>query len=157
MSTKYLLIHRGPDGTVGFRKGPVDGAFPGKPSAADAVAMILIGKRAETDAKMARRFASALGRMEVGAILGHGGSNYDFRILPAYFTADKKPVPITPGLKIITNDLKWGIVEPTQFMNETDPFLPGGQFFDGWYNVNHLDGSRYAKFNGERLGTKKPE
>ena len=154
--TAFLLIHRDPEGNVNSIKGRCRGAFLTMKDAADAVAKALVGKQAEPNGKLAANFASAFAGMPIGTILGHGGSNHDFRILPAYFTADAAPIAIRPGLKVITNDMVWAIVEPTQFMNETDPFLPGGQFFDGWYNVNHLDGSRYAKFNGERLGTRKP-
>lgn len=66
-----------------------------------------------------------------------------------YFTSDR--VEITPGLKVMTNEAKWGVIDPAQFIRgcNTDP---GGQYFDGWFIVLYENGDR-ALMNGERLRT----
>ena len=157
MSTKYLLIHRNPSGRIAAVKGPHPGGlFITHATAARAAEKVLRRSGAETDLKIARNFALVFSRQPISTLYGHG-SGHDFRVLRADFTADICPVPIKPGMKVITNDLEWARIEPTQFMDEKDDFGPGGRFFDGWYLVTHEDGSRYTKFNGERLGTKKPE
>lgn len=157
MSTKYLLIHRNPSGRIAAVEGPHSGGlFITHATAARATEKVLRRSGAEKNQKIARDFSLTFSRTPVGTLRGHG-SGHDFRILPADFTADITPVPITPNLKVITIDMEWVHIEPTQFMDEKDDFGPGGRFFDGWYLVVHGNGSRYNKFNGERLGTKKPE
>lgn len=149
MSTqRYLLIRRTPDRVIKARTL----TFTGVRAAAGAAGQILHDNAGVWEGD-AQKFAAALTAQPVGVIWGHP-SGYDFRILPAHFTADG--IAITPGLRVITNDLKWGTVEVDQFMNEADPFGPGGQHADGWYHLNHEDGTRYARFNGERLGTVRP-
>jgi hypothetical protein len=65
-------------------------------------------------------------------------------------------VEITPGLRVMTNDWRWGTVEASQF---TDGGLtyPGGEYFDGWFYVIY-DGQdgRGSRFNGERMTTYPP-
>ncbi len=73
-----------------------------------------------------------------------------------YYTADG--VEITPGLRVLDYDHRWGVVTEEQF---TDGGLlsPGGEYFDGWYYVRadeDLPDSRGTRFNGERLTTKDP-
>ena len=144
----YLLIHRDAEGNITAPNVP----YKTFAHAARGAGMALERHKLAGSAA-ARNFASALARRPLGTIWGHG-SGYDFRILRPDFTADG--VAITPGLKVITNDLKWGLVEPTQFMSEKDSFAPGGEHHDGWYLLTHEDGTLYAKFNGERLGIRHP-
>jgi hypothetical protein len=63
-------------------------------------------------------------------------------------------VEITAGLRVFTNDWVWGTVSARQFERGgmTDP---GGQYFDGWYDVE-LDTGRTALLNGERMTTREP-
>lgn len=66
-----------------------------------------------------------------------------------FYTSDG--VEITPGLRVMTIDVKWGTVEPEQFTRErsTDP---GGEYFDGWFDVLYEDGTK-TLMNGERMRT----
>lgn len=149
----FILIRRLPDDTIKAHTTP----FRTFAHAARAAGQSLQDSQAAGSAA-ARLFADALARRPLGTIWGHD-SGCDFRILRAHLTTDA--VAITPGLRVITNDLKWGFVEPTQFMNEADSFGPGGEYFDdpregGWYLLTHEDGVPYAKFNGARLATKSP-
>jgi hypothetical protein len=61
-------------------------------------------------------------------------------------------VPITPGLRVFTNDCEWGTVEPGQFTRGglSDP---GGELFDGWYSVSLPNGGT-RRYDGERLSTR---
>lgn len=61
-------------------------------------------------------------------------------------------VVISPGLRVITNDLIWGTVEAAQF-TDGGPLDPGGEYFDGWFYVMYDDGRR-GRFNGERMSTR---
>ena len=145
----YLLIYRDPKGHVSSVKSKPYRNFN---HAVRAAGMTLLSRQVVGSAAT-QSFANALARRPLGTVYGHA-AGHDFRILRADFTADG--VAITPGLKVITNDLKWGIVEPNQFMSEHDAFGPGGEYFDGWYLIVHEDGTLYAKFNGERLGIRHP-
>lgn len=64
-------------------------------------------------------------------------------------------VEITPGLRVMTNDWKWGTVEPKQFTNGGMTY-PGGELFDGWFFVIYDGDERGSRFNGERLTTRAP-
>ncbi|MBQ6358489.1 MAG: hypothetical protein IJI97_05970 [Clostridia bacterium] len=69
--------------------------------------------------------------------------------METYYTSDG--VEITPGLKVMTNEVKWGIIDPAQFTSGRSTH-PGGEYFNGWFDVLYEDGSRVL-MNGERLRT----
>jgi hypothetical protein len=70
-----------------------------------------------------------------------------------YKTADG--VLITPGLRVFTNDWEWGTVTERQF-ERGGMSDPGGEYFDGWFEVQ-LDGrTGYKIYNGERMTTREP-
>lgn len=66
-----------------------------------------------------------------------------------HYTSDR--VEITPGLEVMTNEARWGVIDHAQFTSgrSTDP---GSKLFDGWFQVNYGDGS-HTFMNGERLRT----
>lgn len=149
--TQYLLIRRIPTGKIAS-----SGPFTSRGHAAVAAARTLTGAGVASAAK-ARAFAEALGLLDVGQVHSYeqeGGKSYDFRVLVADFTVNG--VAITPGLRVLDYDRKWGAVEAPQFMDD-GMMTPGGEYFDGWYRV-HRDGEAraYKKFNGERLTTREP-
>lgn len=135
----YLLIHRGPGGRVGAH--PT--VFDDVDDAARATTQYV-----RDDYAAAVTFASEFATMLPGSVAEHD-SGYSFRIIKADFTADERPVPITPGLKVHINDQWDGIVEPTQFMF-TGLMDPGSRFHDGWYLV-YKNGKPHNKYNGERM------
>jgi hypothetical protein len=145
-----LLIRRSPLGKITAYG---DTAYSSVEHAALAAKGSLIGSGV-AGSRNARLFGDALGRRPVGTVWGHP-SGYDFRILEAHHTSDR--ALITPSLRVLDYDRRWGVVEPTQFMDE-GIMAPGGQYFDGWYYI-HCDGDDqpYKKFNGERLATKEPK
>ncbi|MGW3274938.1 hypothetical protein ACWDFH_26210 [Streptomyces kronopolitis] len=59
---------------------------------------------------------------------------------------------IEPGIRVLDYDRKWGIVDPNQFTRGGD-FDPGGQYFDGWYDIVRDDGST-SRMNGTRMTTR---
>ncbi|MEV8601857.1 hypothetical protein AB0465_18485 [Streptomyces griseoviridis] len=61
-------------------------------------------------------------------------------------------VEITPGLRVLDYDRKWGVVDPAQFERGGD-LDPGGKHFNGWYDIKRDDGST-SLMNGERLTTR---
>lgn len=68
-------------------------------------------------------------------------------------------VEIIPGLRVFTTSARWGTVEANQFTRgrSTDP---GGEFFDGWFDVVEDDdkgqpGGGTVLLNGERMSTVK--
>ncbi|MFE4335379.1 hypothetical protein ACFRQM_40040 [Streptomyces sp. NPDC056831] len=64
-------------------------------------------------------------------------------------------IEITSGLRVFNYyDRKWGVVAPAQF-ERTGDLSPGGELFDGWYDVRHDDGST-ALLNGHRISTFDP-
>lgn len=145
--SQFLLIRRSPLGKI---------TAYGNTTYADVEHAALAAKGALVSSGVAgtgnaRLFADALGRRPIGTVWGHL-SGYGFRILPAHFTTDR--AAITPGLRVLDYDRRWGIVEPSQFMDD-GMMAPGGQYFDGWYYVQRDGDERaYKKFNGERLITK---
>lgn len=144
----FILIRQLPSGEIAAHGTP----FVTFEHAAAAAARFLTENKLAGSAA-ARLYANALARRPLAAVHPHT-SGYAFRILRADFTTDN--VAITPGLRVITNDVRWATVEATQFMCETDAFGPGGIYHDGWYNLTGEDGHPYNKFNGERLATKSP-
>ncbi|MEU0214059.1 hypothetical protein ABZ281_02685 [Streptomyces sp. NPDC006265] len=64
-------------------------------------------------------------------------------------------VEITSGLRVFNYyDRKWGVISPAQF-ERTGDLAPGGKHFNGWYDVQHEDGSK-ALLNGHRMATYDP-
>ncbi|MFV0135553.1 hypothetical protein ACLGIH_20415 [Streptomyces sp. HMX87] len=64
-------------------------------------------------------------------------------------------VEITAGLKVFNYyDQKWGVVTQEQFERNGD-IDPGGKHFNGWYDVQHDDGSTVL-LNGHRMSTVNP-
>ncbi|AZM47848.1 hypothetical protein DMB38_20485 [Streptomyces sp. WAC 06738] len=61
-------------------------------------------------------------------------------------------VEITPGLRVLDYDRKWGVVDPEQFERK-GMCDPGGEYFNGWYEIKRDDGSR-SLMNGTRLTTR---
>lgn len=150
MSTKpYILVRRTPAGLICAHTA----AFDGYIRAARTAGQVLYNNGAVKTKAAANAFSEALRKQPIGTIWGHP-SGYDFRILRADFTTDG--VAITPGLRVITNDFRWGLVEATQFLSESS-VAPGGQFFDHFYLLNdETDRYPYARFDSERLSTKDP-
>ena len=70
--------------------------------------------------------------------------------MPQHHTVDG--VPITPGLRVFTNDCVWGTVLPEQW-NHPDSANPDSDTFDGWFRVS-VPGGGYRIYNGERLSTR---
>lgn len=75
-----------------------------------------------------------------------------------YLTYDG--VEIVAGLRVYTNNARWGTVEAKQFTRgrSTDP---GGEFFKGWFDVVEDDdqgqpGRGTVLLDGERMSTVKP-
>ncbi|MFC9505461.1 hypothetical protein [Streptomyces sp. NPDC057002] len=65
-------------------------------------------------------------------------------------------VEITAGLRVFNYyDWKWGAVAPAQFERK-GPIDPGGEHFNGWYEVQHDDGST-ALLDGHRMSTVHPK
>ncbi len=144
----YILIRQLPDGTI---KAHAD-ALPTLDRAARVMGMCLYDNGQETKSR-AQRLSAQLLRQPLGTVYEHE-RGYRFRILRAEFTGDQ--VAITPGLRVMDNNLVWGIVDPAQFMR-TGVCDPGGEHFlrngKGWYDVVRKDGHREA-FDGERLTTR---
>lgn len=69
--------------------------------------------------------------------------------METYYTSDG--VEITPGLKVMTNEAKWGVIDPEQFGTGRSTKV-GGEFFDGWFDVLYENGDK-VPMNGERLRT----
>ena len=63
-------------------------------------------------------------------------------------------VPITPGLRVFTNDWCWGTVMPEQFTSGRSTAVYG-DYFDGWFQVA-LDNGNVRAYNGDRLSTREP-
>jgi hypothetical protein len=70
----------------------------------------------------------------------------------AYRTSDG--VPITPGLRVLTNELQWGTVAKAQFSNGNQ-CAPGGAYFNGWFEVIYDDGT-FVLQDGGRITTTPP-
>lgn len=73
-------------------------------------------------------------------------------------------VEITPGLRVFTNDWKWGTVVPEQW-RERGAYSVHSVTFDGWFQVRHddsplRDGFGWAygtiMLNGDRMATVSP-
>ncbi len=144
----YLLIRRLPDGVIKSHSM----TFASGNKAARAAGVVLYDN-AGVQMAVAQRFSALVAR-EPGEVWEHSESGYAFRVLVADFTANG--VAITPGLRVITNNMEWATVDPAQFM-DTSILMPGGRAFDRWYYVIH-DGDSHPKdrFNGERLATVAP-
>lgn len=142
--TTYILVRRTPQGTVLAHRMP----FPSVRDAARVAGLVLSDNAGLKQAE-AQTFSAQLAAEPIGTI-GEHACGYAFRILAADFTDDG--VLITPGLRVMTNDLEWGSVGRDQFMR-TSPMAPGGQHFEGWYSVELNDTGREKDFNGERLTT----
>lgn len=144
----FLLIRRSPDGKI-TADARLHITFP-HAALASAKNLVTGGYAGTANARL---FAEALTRRPPGTIWGHP-SGLDYRILCADFTADR--VPITPGLRVLDYDRRWGTVYPDQFMDD-GMMTPGGEYFDGWYYVQSDGDDRpYKKFNGERMTTREP-
>lgn len=142
----YLLIRRLPTGEIKSHTTP----FASINYAARTAALCLKDNGAAHSAD-ARLFGDALARRPIGTICGHK-SGYDFRIVTADFTADK--VAITPGARLFNYyDRVWVTVVAEQFMFGK-PTHPGGDAFDGWYDVARESDGYISLLNGERLATK---
>jgi hypothetical protein len=63
-------------------------------------------------------------------------------------------VEITPGLRVFTNDACWGTVEAQQF-ERGGRANPGGDLFDGWFQVELENGAGTRSYDGERMSTVK--
>jgi hypothetical protein len=68
-------------------------------------------------------------------------------------------VEIIAGLRVFTNNARWGTVEATQFTRgrSTDP---GGDYFKGWFDVVEDDDQGQPRggtvlLDGERMSTVK--
>jgi hypothetical protein len=61
-----------------------------------------------------------------------------------WYTSDD--VRITAGLRVMTNELRWGNVRTFY----EGPTGPGGEYWDGWFDVEYDDG-RIVLQNGERM------
>lgn len=59
---------------------------------------------------------------------------------------------IESGMRVLDYDRKWGIVDPAQF-TRGGSCDPGGEYFDGWYEILRDDGST-SRMNGTRMTTK---
>lgn len=141
--TTYILVRRAPLGSVMAHDIPFDTVD----DAGRAVTTILLGQPSVTK-EAAVNYARELTGLPLGTIVKHS-TGYEFRILAADYTADGKL--IHPGLRVLNTDMKAGAVSRSQFMRLA-PFAPGGEFFEGWYDVA-VDGVGKKSFNGERLTT----
>lgn len=142
-ATLYLLIRRTPLGAVIAHPAPF-----GSVKEAARVAGLMLYDNTAVSGATAQAFGAGLATLPVGSLYEHD-SGYQFRILAADFTDNG--VPITPGLRVLTNDLTEGTVSRAQFMRNSS-IDPGGQYFNNWYDVD-IDGYGRKSFNGERLTT----
>lgn len=143
MNNHFLLIRRTPHMVV--MAYPT--LFEDPADAGNAVADVLLNYTSLTR-PAAQRDGREFAQLEVGEIFEHP-SKYQFRVIRADFTGNGKP--ITPGLRVLNNDLRQGTVCRAQFMRTGD-LAPGGRGFIGWYDVD-VDGGGRTGFNGERLTT----
>lgn len=143
MDEPYLLIRQTPFKVVTAHRNLFEDAADAASAVADTLRNYTSMTRgaAEQDG---REFA----KLAVGEIFEHP-SGYRFRLIPANFTDNGKP--ITPGLRVLNNDLRQGTVCRAQFM-QTGDLKPGGQLFIGWYDVD-VDGGGRTSFDGGRLTT----
>jgi hypothetical protein len=144
----YILVRQLPDGEITSHTG----AFATLDMAGRAMGLCLYDNRQETRTR-AQRLGVRLIRQPLGTLYEHE-HGYKFRILRAEFTSDR--VAITPGLRVVDNNLVRGTVDPAQFMRTGD-LDPGGEHFlqagIGWYDVIRGNGDT-KKFDGSRLTTR---
>ena len=144
MTDLYLLIRRTPFMVVTAHPN----LFDDPADAASVVADVLRNNVPMLKAP-AEQDGEEFAKVPVGDIFEHP-SRYQFRLIRADFTDNGKA--ITPGLRVLNNDLKQGTVCRAQFM-QSGELAPGGRHFKGWYDVDVDGGGGRSPFNGERLTT----
>lgn len=139
----YLLIYRTP-----YKSITTPGTVYTTMERAGRAAGLVLYDNASVPRSTAQKHGDKIASRPVGSVYVHD-SGYDFRILRADHTANG--IPITPGLRVVNNDLKWGTVGRAQFMAE-GASNPGGEHFLSWYDVD-VDGHGRKPFDGGRLTT----